>query len=209
SASLVFSLLCLFVVFFVLLLLRPPTSPLFPYTTLFRSWSLLAFTFLIGVGTAIYGPAWQSSVGEQVPRSELSAAVSLNSLGFNLARTAGPAIGGLLVAAAGPPAAFLVNTLSYLGLIAVLVAWRRPKPATFLPPENMLTAMGTGLRYARLSPGIRSVLVRGMVFGLLGSTIWALMPLIARDLVGGGAVTYGILFGAFGVGGVIGAMGRA
>ena len=170
-------------------------------------WSLLAFTFLIGVGTAIYGPAWQSSVGEQVPRSELSAAVSLNSLGFNLARTAGPAIGGLLVAAAGPPAAFLVNTLSYLGLIAVLVAWRRPKPATFLPPENMLTAMGTGLRYARLSPGIRSVLVRGMVFGLLGSTIWALMPLIARDLVGGGAVTYGILFGAFGVGAVIGALG--
>jgi MFS family permease len=169
-------------------------------------WSLLAFTFLIGVGTALYGPAWQSSVGEQVPRAELSAAISLNSLSFNLARTAGPAIGGLLVATAGAPAAFLANGVSYLGLIVVLAAWRRPPSHRFLPPESIGMAMGAGLRYARLSPGIRTVLMRGMAFGLLGSTIWALMPLIARDLVGGGAVTYGVLYGAFGVGAVIGAL---
>lgn len=169
-------------------------------------WSLLGFTFLIGVGTAIYGPAWQASVGEQVPRAELSAAVSLNSLGFNLARTAGPALGGALVAVGGPPAAFLANTLSYMGLIAVLLAWRRPRPRMLLPPEGMLAAMGAGLRYARLSPGIRAVLTRAWVFGTLGSAVWALMPLIARDLVGGGALTYGVLFAAFGAGAVLGAL---
>jgi MFS family permease len=169
-------------------------------------WSLLAFTFLIGCGTALYAPAWQSSVGEQVPRSELSAAVSLNSLAFNLARTAGPAIGGVIVAASGAPAAFLVNSLSYVALIAVLVAWRRPQAKQVLPPERMRMAVGAGVRYARLSPGIRTVLVRGSVFGLLGSAVWALMPLIARDLIGGGALTYGVLFAAFGVGAVGGAL---
>jgi MFS family permease len=173
---------------------------------LITPWILLSLTFLLGCGTALYGPAWQSSVGEQVPRASLASAVSLNSLAFNIARTTGPAIGGIIVARAGPPAAFLVNSLSYLGLIIVLVLWRRPRPAPFLPPENMLMAMGAGVRYARLSPDIRTVLIRGGAFGILGSSIWALMPLIARDLIGGGAVTYGVLLGAFGGGAVLGAL---
>jgi MFS family permease len=132
--------------------------------------------------------------------------VALNSLAFNIARTAGPAIGGVIVAKAGPPAAFLLNSLSYVGLIIVLTLWRRPRPAPFLPPENMFMAMGAGIRYARLSPDIRTVLIRGAVFGVLGSSIWALMPLIARDLIGGNAVTYGVLLGAFGSGAVLGAL---
>jgi MFS family permease len=169
-------------------------------------WTLLTLTFLLGCGVALYGPAWQSSVGEQVPRADLPAAVALNSVSFNIARTAGPAIGGVIVAKAGPPAAFLVNAVSYVGLIAVLCLWRRPRPAPFLPPENMLMAMGAGLRYARLSPEIRTVLIRGVVFGILGSSIWALMPLIARDLIGGDAVTYGVLLGSFGIGAVLGAL---
>jgi MFS family permease len=169
-------------------------------------WSLLGLTFLLGCGTALYGPAWQSSVGEQVPRPELPAAVALNSLGFNIARTTGPAIGGVIVAKAGPPAAFLINSLSYVGLIIVLSLWRRPRPAPFLPPENMLMAMGAGVRYARLAPDIRTVLIRGAIFGLLGSSIWSLMPLVARDLIGGNAVTYGVLLGAFGSGAVLGAL---
>lgn len=169
-------------------------------------WTLLTLTFLLGCGVALYGPAWQSSVGEQVPRSDLPSAVALNSLAFNIARTAGPAIGGVIVAKAGPPAAFLLNSLSYAGLIIVLSLWRRPRPAPFLPPENMLMAMGAGIRYARLSPDIRTVLIRGSVFGVLGSSVWALMPLIARDLIGGDAVTYGVLLGAFGIGAVLGAL---
>ncbi|MBS0420481.1 MAG: MFS transporter [Proteobacteria bacterium] len=169
-------------------------------------WTLLTLTFLLGCGVALYGPAWQSSVGEQVPRNDLPSAVALNSLSFNIARTAGPAIGGVIVAKAGPPAAFFINALSYVGLIIVLCLWRRPRPAPFLPPENMLMAMGAGIRYARLSPDIRTVLIRGVVFGLLGSSVWALMPLIARDLIKGDAVTYGVLLGSFGIGAVLGAL---
>lgn len=179
------------------------------YLGLITPWLLLALTFLIGCGTALYGPAWQSSVGEQVSRADLPSAVALNSLAFNLARAAGPAIGGVIVAQAGPPAAFLANALSYVGLIVVLILWRRPRPAALLPPENVVMAIGAGVRYARLSPEIRTVLVRGIVFGLLGSTVWALMPLIARDLIGGNAVTYGVLLGAFGTGAVLGALGLA
>jgi MFS family permease len=177
------------------------------YMGLVTPWTLLALTFLLGCGVAIHAPAWQSSVGEQVPRVDLPAAVALNSLSFNIARTVGPAVGGIIVAKAGPPAAFLANVFSYVGLIIVLATWRRPNPAPFLPPENMLMAMGAGVRYARLSPEIRTVLIRGVVFGILGSSVWALMPLIARYLIGGNAVTYGVLLGAFGIGAMLGALG--
>ena len=190
----------------VFLLLASGTLTTFAFMGQITPWTLLTLTFLIGCGVALYAPAWQSSVGEQVPRSALSAAVSLNSLAFNLARIAGPAIGGVIVAAAGARAAFLTNLLCYVALIAVLASWRRPKPQRSLPPERMAMAVSAGLRYARLSPGIRTVLVRGSTFGLLGSAIWALLPLIARDLIGGGAVTFGVLYAAFGAGAVVGAL---
>jgi len=172
-------------------------------------WSLLTLTFLIGCGTALYGPAWQSSVGEQVPREDIPAAVALNTMSYNLARTAGPAIGGVIVATAGAPAAFVVNAFTYVGLLATLASWKRPKPQSHLPPETMLMAMSAGLRYSRLSPAIRAVLLRGFTLGVAGSAIWALMPLIARDLLGGSAFIYGLLFAMFGVGAVIGALGSA
>jgi MFS family permease len=193
----------------VFLLIVALALTLIAYTGHITPWTLLALTFLLGCGVALYGPAWQSSVGEQVPRADLPSAVALNSISFNIARTAGPAIGGIIVAKAGPPAAFLFNVLTYVGLIVVLVLWRRPRPAPFLPPENMLMAMGTGVRYARLSPEIRTVLIRALAFGMLGSSIWALMPLIARDLIGGDALTYGVLLGAFGSGAVLGALSSA
>lgn len=173
------------------------------------AWTLLAMTFLLGCGSALYGPAWQSSVGEQVPRSELPAAVALNSLGFNIARTVGPAAGGVIVASAGPEAAFVVNAVSYIALIVVLASWRRVRTPAVLPPETLSNAMFAGLRYVGLSPSIRNVLIRSFAFGLAASGVWALMPLIARDLVGGGALTYGLLLGAFGIGAVGGALSAA
>jgi len=190
----------------IFLLLASGTLTSFAFMGRITPWTLLTLTFLIGCGAALYAPAWQSSVGEQVPRSDLSAAVSLNSLAFNLARIAGPAIGGVIVAAFGARAAFLSNLLCYVALIAVLATWRRPKPERLLPPERIPMAVGAGLRYARLSPGIRTVLVRGSMFGLMGSAIWALLPLIARDLIGGGAATFGALYAAFGAGAVVGAL---
>lgn len=168
--------------------------------------TLLLFTFLIGCGAALNGPAWQSSVGEQVPREDLPGAVALNSLGFNLARAAGPAIGGAVVASFGPQAAFLLNALSYVGLIIVLLQWRRPLPPPGLAPESLVPAMSAGLRYAALSPRIARVLVRAAVFGLLAAAIWSLLPLVARNVLGGGPLTYGVLLGAFGSGAVAGAL---
>ena len=178
----------------------------FTFTGIMTPWLLLTFTFLVGCGNAIYGPAWQSSVGEVVPRAELPQAVALNSLGFNLARTVGPAIGGLIVAASGSQAAFLVNSVSYLGLIIVLFSWKRPVEQRPLPPESIPSAMMAGLRYVALSPSIQSVLIRAVVFGMAASSIWALMPLVARDLIQGGPTIYGLLLGAFGVGAVLSAL---
>uniref|UniRef100_UPI0028B0EA83 MFS transporter n=1 Tax=Brevundimonas sp. TaxID=1871086 RepID=UPI0028B0EA83 len=99
-------------------------------------WVLLTFTFLIGCGTAFNGPAWQASVGDMVPREDLAGAVTLNSMGFNMARSVGPALGGLIVAAAGAAAAFAVNAVSYLGLLVVLFRWKPERPKQTLPREG-------------------------------------------------------------------------
>jgi len=169
-------------------------------------WLLLLLTFLIGCGHAFNGPAWQSSVGMMVPREDLPTAVALNSMGFNVARSVGPAIGGVIVAAAGAAAAFAVNTVTYLGIIAVLARWRPESEQRPLPRERLATAIQAGIRYVAMSPNISSTLLRGFVFGIGASAVTALMPLIARDLIGGGPVIYGLLLGAFGVGAVGGAL---
>lgn len=169
-------------------------------------WLLLTFTFLIGCGNAFNRPAWQSSVGEMVPREDLSGAVALNSMGFNLARSVGPAVGGIIVAAAGAAAAFAFNVLSYLGLIGVLSRWRPDLPKQTLPRERLDHAMAAGLRYVAMSPHILVVLVRSALFGLGSIVVQALLPLVARDLVAGGSLTYGVLLGAFGIGAVGGAL---
>ncbi|MHA6722376.1 MFS transporter [Sphingomonas sp. RS2018] len=168
-------------------------------------WLLLAFTFLIGTGAALNGPAWQASVGDMVPRDDLPSAVALNSMGFNVARSTGPAVGGLIVAAFGAAAAFAVNAVSYLGLLFVLARWRSPARLERLQRETLGRAMGAGVRYVAMSPAILTVLARSLIFGLGASAIPALMPLVARDLVAGGPLTFGLLLGAFGIGAVMGA----
>ncbi|HZH50435.1 MAG TPA: MFS transporter [Microvirga sp.] len=177
----------------------------FAYFGLITPWLLLAFTFLVGCGTAFNGPAWQSLVGEMVPREDLPAAIALNSMGFNIARSVGPAVGGLIVAAVGAFAAFAVNVVSYIGLIAVLARWQPARPPRVLPPESLGTAMAAGIRYVAMSPRIGVVLLRGAVFGFAAVAVQALMPLIARDLIHGGPLTFGLLLGAFGAGAVGGA----
>jgi len=169
-------------------------------------WLLLFFTFMIGCGTALNNPSWQASVGEMVPREDLPAAVTLNSVGFNITRSVGPAIGGAIVAAAGAAAAFLVNSLSYFTLIYALMQWKLPAPTSQLPREHLGAAISSGMRYVAMSPNIGKVLVRGFLFGLSASAILALMPVVARDLVQGGALTYGVMLGAFGLGAIGGAL---
>jgi len=167
---------------------------------------LLALCFVIGTGMALFSPAWQSSVSEQVPAEALPAAVALNGISFNIARSFGPAIGGIVVATAGSVAAFAANAVFYLPLLVVLFLWDRISEPSRLPRERLNRAMISGVRYISNSPAIRIVLTRTVVTGMIGGSVSALMPLVARDLLHGNAQTYGTMLGAFGVGAVIGAL---
>src|SRR6201991_3286136 len=168
--------------------------------------TLLVLCFVVGSGMALFGPAWQSSVSEQVPSETLPSAVALNGISYNIARSFGPAFGGIIVAAAGAVAAFALNAVLYLPLLIVLYLWDRVSEPSRLPRERLTRAMVSGVRYITNSPPIKIVLARTFLTGLFGGSVMALMPLVARDLLHGGAQTYGILLGAFGMGAVIGAL---
>lgn len=167
---------------------------------------LLVLCFVVGSGMALMGPAWQSSVNEQVQAEMLPAAIALNSISYNVARSAGPAIGGIVVATAGAVATFALNAVLYLPLMFALFLWKRIPQPSRLPPEKLGRAVVTGVRYITNSPSIKIVLTRSMIIGVIGGGILALMPLVVRDLLHGGAQTYGIMLSAFGVGAVIGAL---
>lgn len=172
---------------------------------LLNPWLLLTFTFLIGCGTALFNPSWQASMGDIVPRQELAGAVTLNSMGFNMMRSVGPAVGGLIVALAGAGAAFAVNAISYVPLIFALGRWKPERVANRLPRENFASAMWAGIRYVSLSPNLTTVLARGFLFGFGAIAVLALLPSVAAEYVGGGALGYGTLLGCFGLGAIGGA----
>ncbi|MDF0582010.1 MFS transporter [Bradyrhizobium yuanmingense] len=167
---------------------------------------LLTLCFAVGTGMALMGPAWQSSVSEQVPSETLASAVALNGISYNIARSLGPAIGGIVVAAWGAVAAFALNALLYLPLMVALLLWKRPSRPSRLPREGLSRAIISGVRYIANSPSIRIVVTRSMVIGLIGGAIAALMPLVARDHLHAGAQTYGVMLSAFGIGAVLGAL---
>lgn len=172
---------------------------------LLNPWLLLTFTFLIGCGTALFNPSWQASMGDIVPRSDLPGAVTLNAMGFNMMRSVGPAVGGLIVALAGAAAAFAANAFSYIPLIAALWRWQPERAPNRLPRERFDSAMWAGIRYVSLSPNLMTVLFRGFLFGFAATAILALLPSMAAEYVGGGALIYGTLLGCFGLGAIGGA----
>ncbi|OJW75865.1 MAG: hypothetical protein BGO57_16530 [Sphingomonadales bacterium 63-6] len=165
---------------------------------------LLLLTFLVGSGQAIMAPAWQSTVGDLVPREKVPHAVGLNTMGFNIARTMGPALGGVLVAALGSKVNFALNAVSYLALIAVLMNWR-PERRAAMDADSVFAAMRDGVTYTLHSAPVRRVILRAMCFGFCSSIVVALMALVARDLLHHGATVFGLLMGCMGMGAVIGA----
>lgn len=169
-------------------------------------WLLLLFCVLIGGGVALYNPSWQASIGEQVSTERLPAAVALGTISYNVARSFGPALGGLIVLALGAQAAFGINAAFYIPLWLAFFLWRREHKPSRLPPERIDRAIISGARYALHSPPIRTVMFRAFVFSLASASSAALAPLVARDLLHGNASTYGILLGASGVGAVLGAL---
>jgi MFS family permease len=171
-----------------------------------NSANLLLFTFLIGGVWALSAPAWQAVVPQLVPKEDLPAAVTANSVGVNISRALGPALGGAVILAMGIVAPFWINAVSNLAVVGALLWWRpQSTTATLLPSERFGHAMGAGLRYARNSPPLRATMIRAAGFFLFASAYWALLPLVARERIASGAGLYGVLLGAIGAGAVAGA----
>jgi len=167
--------------------------------------ALVGLTFLGGVGAALMAPTWQAIVPELVSGRELKSAVALNSLGINIARAIGPALGGLILAGFGAAMTYGADVLSYVIVIAALFWWQRAAGADDALSERFTGAFRAGLRYARASRELHVVLLRAAIFFACASAVWALLPLVARNLLGGGASFYGVLLGAVGAGAIGGA----
>lgn len=167
---------------------------------------LLVLTFALGIGNAMMMPAWGAITPELVPRAELHAAIGLNTIAINVARAVGPALAGIIVAAAGPGVVFVLNAVSFLATIAALYSWKREPRQSELPAERLAGAVRAGLRYARHSPALRAVLIRCLAFFIFGSASWALLPLIVRQELRSGPGTYGLFLGCLGVGAIVGAL---
>lgn len=167
---------------------------------------LLMFTFLVGSGTALHNPAWQSSYRDILKREELPATVTLNSMGYNLMRSVGPVLGGLIIALGSISIAFLINALSYFPLIAALLRWKPNLPERKLPPEDFTSSLSAGIRYVLMSPNLLKVMLRAFVFGGAATALVALLPLITGELLGGEALRFGSLLGSFGAGALIGGL---
>ncbi|EGP55525.1 MFS permease [Agrobacterium tumefaciens F2] len=168
--------------------------------------ALIGLTFLGGIGAALMGPTWQAIVPELVKREDIKSAVALNSLGINIARSIGPAVGGILLAAFGAAVTYGADVASYFIVIAALLWWPRAKNANDALAEGFFGAFRAGLRYTRASRPLHVVLLRAAIFFVFASAVWALLPLVARQLLGGDASFYGILLGAVGAGAIGGAL---
>jgi MFS family permease len=165
--------------------------------------SLLWFMLIISAAGVLTAPGWQAVVPSLVPKEELPSALSANSVGFNVSRAVGPALAGAIIGPLGIAAPFVFNAVSNFGVIGVLVRWREPQSAvTALPPERFGGAIGIAFRYAINSIALRRTLIRTVAFFLFASCYWALLPLVARDRVSGGAAIYGFMLGAIGLGAV-------
>lgn len=165
--------------------------------------SLLWMSFAVSSGIAITAPAWQAVVTELVPRPELPAAISANSVGINVSRAVGPALSGLVVRLLGIAAPFWIDAFSNAGVIGGLLWWHPPATAQAeLPPEPFGSALRTGLRHARFNAPLGATLIRTAAFMIFASAYWGLLPLVMRDQIGGGPALYGAVLGAIGAAGV-------
>jgi MFS family permease len=179
----------------------------------FLSWAdlvtpmvLLIAAFLLSTGAAMSSPPFQAIVPDLVSKEELGPAIALNSLGINISRAIGPALGGLILSFAGPWMVFLLNALSVLGVFLVLYVWQAQPSVQRLPPEHFFPAVRAGVRYVHAAPVLRNVLVRTIAFFVFGSAGWALLPLVARRELGLGPGGYGIMLGCIGIGAICGAL---
>lgn len=191
-------------VFFLLSLIAVALMALVSILGLITPWVLLGLCFLVGTGGALAAPARGASIAEQVPKELLPQAIALNNISYNLARSVGPAIGGLIVVSFGATAAFVINAVSFVPMLESLRRWRREAEVSRLPPEGLLRSINSGVRYVMNMQPVRRAIGRAFVLCFIGASLPSLMPLIAHDLLQGNAGTFGLLLGSFGIGAVCG-----
>ena len=168
-------------------------------------WSLLGFTFALAAGAAMMTPAWAATVPELVPPEELPPAIALNSMGVNIARAIGPAIAGVLIAATGPAVAFMVNAISFIGVLVVLARWKRESRPRDETRERFLEAVRSGIQYVKGARQLHCVMMRSLGFFVFATATWSLLPLVAAA-TGGGSSAYGLMLGSIGAGAVAAAL---
>lgn len=169
-------------------------------------WTLLALTFALGTGAAMAMPAQAAIQPELVPKAQLPSAIALNSVGMNVARSIGPALGGVIVAQAGVATAFAVNAVSFVGVMIVLWWWKRAPTATTLPPEPFAIGLRSGLRFALQAPVFQAVLWKAIAFFVFASATPALLPVLVRGGLDAGPGTFGALLGCVGIGAITGTL---
>jgi MFS family permease len=172
---------------------------------LMSPWLLLVLTFLLSAGDAFETPTWRAILPELVPKDDVAAVSALNGIEFNLARAVGPALAGLVITVAGVAAAFVVNCVSFFGVILLVVRWKRPIRPRTAPAETLTGATVAAIRYVRHSPAILTVLLRTGAVMFFSSALFALLPTLARS-VNKTALGYGLLLGCFGFGAIAGAL---
>ena len=165
---------------------------------------LLLLTFLLGVGAAVSLPSAMGSAMELVPKPDAQHVITLGGISINIGFAVGPIVGGLVVAAYGPWSVFMLNALSFVGLIIFHQRWHRAPYSGQLPPERVVGAMRAALRYVRHSTHIHGLFVRDLAFSISSSSLMALLPVLTRQVLGLGSTGFGVLVGCFGLGAIIG-----
>jgi len=174
---------------------------------LMTPWLLLGLTFALDSGSSLRYPAYQTTIGELLPREQLQSALVLASIGWNIARALGPGLGGLIIAVAGVPAAFAANALCNVYIIGVLLSWywKAPLSKPKADGQSLLSQLIAGFAHVHATATIRATMLRCFVFTGFASALWSLLPLVAKRMPSGGASTYGLMLGGLGVGALIGA----
>ena len=186
----------------LLLFASASTLALLTYTQRITSWSLLLLTFFTGIAMVVHILTWQSTIPELIPRTQLSRAVALGSISFNLARSVGPALGGFLIAMAGVWIAFAFNACSFAAVLIVLVRWKR-KPLETTAGQSVGKSVREGLSFVWSSKSMRHTLIRLGLFMVPAAALWSLLPLVARQRLQWDERGFGFLVTTIGLGAVI------
>ncbi len=171
-------------------------------------WMILTLSFVVGLAQSFGGPAYQALVPTLVDREDLSNAVALNSIQFNLARVVGPVLAGIAFYKLGAAACFALNGLSFVAVIVAILLLKRGAPAA-PAAEPVWKSLKTGLKAVRDARPLRGLVAMAFAGSFCSIPLVTFLPVFARDIFHRDAKGYSGLLAAFGIGAVVGAIGVA